>query len=294
VSEAPLVAVTGAAGRLGAALLDALRAEGLRTRCLVHRRPVDGADETVAGDVRDAAALDRLLAGADALVHAAAVTHARAPAAYERVNVEGTRAVLDAAARAGVRRVVLVSTSALGASGGAYSRSKLAAEELARAAALPVTVVRLPELWGGAGGGEGIDALVASARRGRPLPVVGRGDQELRPVHVEDAGRALAAAVTSAAAEGRTYTLAGERTTFAELARRLAEASGGRSRVVHVPEPLVRAAAAAARVLPLPLVPDQPARLRVPRPDPTPAAGPDLGFRPRPFEEALRAVRERG
>ncbi|HVM18212.1 MAG TPA: NAD-dependent epimerase/dehydratase family protein [Gaiellaceae bacterium] len=286
MSERGLAAVTGASGRLGAAVVRALREDGWRVRALVHRRDAPGADETVRGDVLDPAALERLLGGAHALLHAAAVTHARSSRAYERVNVEGTRLVLAAAEAARVRRVVHVSTSALDPRGGAYSRSKLAAEELARRAAVPVTIVRLPELWGDGDGAEGLDALVASARRGRPLLVVGRGDQELRPVHVEDAARALAAALASPAADGRTYTLAAARTTFAAVAERLRAASGGRSRIVHVPEPLVRAAAAAARVLPLPLYPDQPARLRAERPPPTPEAEADLGFRPRPFPGA--------
>ena len=285
-----IAAVTGASGRLGAAAVEALRADGWRVRALVHRRPVPGADETVRGDLLDRASLDRLAAGADGLLHAAAVTHARSPRAYGRTNVEGTRLVVAAAEAAGVGRVVHVSTSALDPRGGAYSRSKLAAEELARAATVPVTIVRLPELWSGDGGAEGLDALVAAARAGRPLLVVGRGDQELRPLHVEDAARALAAALSAPAAAGRTYTLAAERTTYAELARRLREANGGRSRIVHVPEPLVRAAAAAARVLPLPLYPDQPARLRAARPDPTPEAEDDLGLRPRPFPGGVRTL----
>ena len=86
-------------------------------------------------------------------------------------------------------------------------------------------------------------------------------------------------------APGADETVRGDVLDPAAL-ERLRAASGGRSRIVHVPEPLVRAAAAAARVLPLPLYPDQPARLRAERPPPTPEAEADLGFRPRPFPGA--------
>ena len=283
------VLVTGAAGALGTRLLPVLRERGWRTRALVHRRPVDGADERAPGDLADMGALQAAANGAEIVVHLAALTHARRERDYGTVNVAGTERLLRAAATAGVRRFVHVSTRAISPAGGGYSRSKLDAERLVERAALETVIVRLPEVYG-AGGREGIDDIVARARRGRRIPVVGKGDDLLCPVHVDDAVAALAAAVQAPGAVGNTYTLAGECRSARDVAAACAAIGGAGSRLVHVPRALVSAAAVAAHVLPLPLYPDQPARLRAPKPPPSPEAGDDLGFRSRPLDEGLRAA----
>ena len=280
------VLVTGAAGAVGARLLPALREAGWRIRALVHRRPVAAADERVAGDLLDEDSLRAAAAEVDAVVHLAAVTHARRAGVYDRVNREGTAALARAARAAGVRRFVHVSTRAIAREGGAYSRSKAEAEEVVRRFLPEATIVRLPEVFG-AGGTEGADAILAAASTGRPVLIVGDGSQELRPVHVADVVSALVAALTSPAAPGRTYTLGGEATTVRGFAEAAVAAHGGRSRVVSIPEPLVLAASVAARIVPLPLYPDQLARLRAPKSEPDDRSGEDLGFAPRPFVDVL-------
>jgi uncharacterized protein YbjT (DUF2867 family) len=98
----------------------------------------------------------------------------------------------------------------------------------------------------------------------------------------------LVNALAAPDALGNTYTLAGECLTARELAEACIRVFGSRSRIVQVPEPLVAALSVAARVLPLPLYPDQLARLRAPKPEPSPDPE-ELGFRPRPLEDGLRA-----
>jgi NADH dehydrogenase len=282
-----LVLVTGAAGGVGRSLLPALDAAGWRTRALVRRRPVTGADEAVPGDLRDGASLAAAVRGADSVVHLAAVTHARSARAYEAVNVAGTRNLLAAARSAGIRRFVHVSTRAVDPAGGAYSRSKAEAERVVREAGVPFTIVRLPEVYG-AGGREGVDDVIARARAGRPVPIVGDGSHEVCPVALADAVAALVGALDAEAALGNTYTLAGECMTVRTFAERCAAIFGSRIRLVRVPVPAVAALAALARFVPLPLYPDQLARLRTPKASASDAARSDLGFRPRPLEEALR------
>ncbi|NIJ72797.1 MULTISPECIES: NAD-dependent epimerase/dehydratase family protein [unclassified Xanthomonas] len=113
-TSSPLkIVVTGSAGRVGRAIHIRLARE--------HR--VSGFDRTPCstadwvGDLDDAALLARALQGADAVIHTAALhaPHvAHVPAArFRQVNVDGTRRVLDAAAAAGVRRIVFTSTTAL-------------------------------------------------------------------------------------------------------------------------------------------------------------------------------------
>jgi nucleoside-diphosphate-sugar epimerase len=223
------------------------------------------------------------------VLHLAARTHARSERDYRSANTDGTARLLAASKQAGVGRFVHVSTRAASPDGGAYSRSKLAAEELVREAGIEHVILRLPEVYG-AGSREGVDDMLARARRGAAVPVIGRGADRLCPVHVDDIVGPVVAALSAAAARDRTYTLAGECRSAREVAAACVEAAGGRSRIVRVPAAAVAAASVAARFLPLPLYPDQLARLRAEKPGGTPEAAADLGFEPRSLADGLRAA----
>jgi nucleoside-diphosphate-sugar epimerase len=109
------IAVTGATGYVGRVLVDRLVANGASVRALV-RDPDATLPSGVERAVADLAApegLDDALANVDVLVHAAVDQRATSRARHRLVNVVGTRALLDAAARAGVRRVVHLSTIAV-------------------------------------------------------------------------------------------------------------------------------------------------------------------------------------
>lgn len=111
------VLVTGGTGYLGSAIVPALRAAGHVPRVLT-RHAAGASSDAVQGDVTDAASIARAASGCDAVIHAAAcVTRvARRRDEHERVNVDGTRQVIEAARRCGVRCVVTSSFLALGPS----------------------------------------------------------------------------------------------------------------------------------------------------------------------------------
>ncbi|MEQ1788077.1 MAG: NAD-dependent epimerase/dehydratase family protein [Acidimicrobiales bacterium] len=149
------VALTGASGFLGRHLGEALRAAGHEVRAL-HRRPTDSGPgvEVVVGDLSDTGALTRLVEGADAVVHAAALVRSADAGALQRVNVDGTCALL--AVCDDVPRFLQISTAGVhGRPGGkvteasridppnAYERSKVAADlEVARRRPERSTLVR--------------------------------------------------------------------------------------------------------------------------------------------------------
>jgi dihydroflavonol-4-reductase len=174
-----LIAVTGGTGFLGAHTVAALLRRGHRVRLLARdasgvARALagPGADSSTVdvqvGDVTDPAAAGRLVAGADALLHAAGVYtfDSRRKAELWRVNAEGTEVVLGAARRAGTGRIVHVSTvgalyptdrptigpaSPAGEPREPYLASKAAAERIARqhrAGGAPVTITYPPALLG--------------------------------------------------------------------------------------------------------------------------------------------------
>jgi NADH dehydrogenase len=286
---APIL-VTGASSAIGTRVVEQLRARDRPVRCLVRRRPVANADECVKGDLGDGASLDAAVQGAAVVLHLAAVTHTRRPRDYVETNVLGTQRLLDAAARHSVRRFVHVSTRAVSETGGAYSRSKLQAERAVAAAPVEHTIVRLSEMYGGAGT-EGIDDIVARARRGAAIPIVGDGAERVCPMHVDDAVAALVGAVAAPDAGGHTYTLGGACMSIREFAQACARAFSTASRPRSVPVTAVAALGLLGRVLPLPIYPDQLARLRAEdKPQPSPEAEQELGFRTRPLAEGLTAL----
>ena len=253
------VFVTGGTGFVGSHVVRALAARGHAPVCLV-RDPGKAAaafagasPDLVRGDLDDGAALARGSAGADAVVHVAGLTAARTRTELFAVNVEGTRAVTVAAAAAGVRRFVHVSSlSAAGpvANGvvpttgdealpvSDYGRSKLAGEEPVRALAIPWTILRPPAVYGP----RDVEFLriFRIVRRG-VTPIFGAGAQRLSLVFAPDLAEAIARCLDGAVPSGRVfYPAHRDVTTSRALVEAIARALGVPSRIVPVPTALVR------------------------------------------------------
>lgn len=244
------LAVTGATGFVGQAVVDHALAQGRRIRALA-RRPQAARESVVwvAGDLSDGAALAALCAGADAVLHIAGAVNVPTREAFAAANIAGTQAVVDAAAAAGVRRFVHVSSlAAREPELSNYGWSKAGAEDVVRASALDWTIVRPPAIYGPH------DAdmleLFRMARRGfMLLPPAGR----LSLVHVEDLARLL---VTLAAGHDGTSQLyeVDDGTAGGMTHRDLADAIGtavGRTRLATVSAPrwLLHAAARGDRLV---------------------------------------------
>src|ERR1700690_893462 len=126
-----LAFVTGATGFLGSHVARVLAEQGAELRLLVRPtsdlRNLDGlAADRVAGDLRDSASIERAVSGCDVVFHVAADYRlwVRDPGEMYGSNVEGTRSLLEAARKQGVRRVVYTSSVAtMGFTSGAASRS---------------------------------------------------------------------------------------------------------------------------------------------------------------------------
>ena len=289
MADSGLVLVTGASGKIGQLACAALRGRGWRVRALVHRGIVRDVDETALGALGDSASLARAVDGVDAVLHLAAVTHARSGDLYREVNAVGTRWLVDAASSRSLDRFVLGSTRAIAEDGGAYSRSKAEAERIVRASGLASTIVRMPEVYG-TGGVEGIDKIIAQAQRGQMILLVAADTVRVCPVHVADAVDALVCAIDSPAAVDRTYTLAGDCVLLREFAIACSQTFGTRSRVISVPVAVAKALAAVSRFAPLPVYPDQVHRLLASKPPLSVEAGRDLDFSPRPLLDGLASL----
>ena len=232
------VLVTGASGFIGQPLVRRLLTHGHRVRALVRRAGeasvLHGADIAV-GDLRDAPTLERAVQGTSAIVHLAWATGVARESAARVVNVEGTRRLLDAAGRHGVRRFVFVSSiSAARARVGPYGRTKLEAERMVAASGLEWVILRPSLVYGP--GPAGLFARLERSLRGPVMPVVGDGSIELDPIHVEDVCAVIEQCLDRADSMGKRYDLLGpERVTFRELLVRLAAAIDARPRFVAIP-----------------------------------------------------------
>lgn len=143
-----MLAVTGATGFVGQALLDQALAEGTPIRALA-RKPQEprGGVEWVQGDLDAKDQLRALVRGTEAVVHVAGVVNDAAQ--FERGNVLGTLAVIEAMKAEGAQRLVHVSSlSAREPDLSAYGASKARAEKLVMASGLDWTIVRPPGIYG--------------------------------------------------------------------------------------------------------------------------------------------------
>ena len=145
-----LVAITGATGFVGQAVIDRAVEAGIEVRALVRRDQDKRKGVTwVRGDLADARALGRLMKGAEAVLHIAGAINAPDAAGFEAANVAGTLSVIEAARKAGVPRLVFVSSlSAREPRLSAYGASKAKAEKLVKASGMDWTIVRPPAVFG--------------------------------------------------------------------------------------------------------------------------------------------------
>ncbi len=312
-----LTAITGATGFIGGYLVRQLLAQGARLRVLARRPERLSPElrervEVVPGDVRDRRALAALTEGAHTVLHLAACVRAwsRDPAEFRQVNVEAVEALLEAARRAGVGRIVHVSTVLAGPPyraaplDGAYRRltpyeaTKREGEERvdAYAAAGDEAVIVQPTRVYGPGPLDDANAatrVVALYLAGRFRLRLRDGDVLANYVHAAD----VAMGIRLAARRGRSgarYVLGGdENLSLRAFLALVDELTGGHRRVLTLPPALGLTVARAAEVWgrlggtpPLTagwvrvLLEDRRADIAVTRRD--------LGYRPRPLREGLQ------
>lgn len=271
------VLITGASGFVGAAVARKALARGYRVKVLMRatasRANIEGLDvEVAAGDMRDAASMTAAMQGARYLFHVAADYRlwARDPSEIARNNLEGARATMTAALRAGVERVVYTSSVAALKPGsgnavdetsrhtpqsviGAYKLSKLLAErEVERMIAeesLPAVIVA-PSTPIGARDVKPTPTgrIIVEAATGRMPAFVDTG---LNLVHVDDVAEGHFLALERGQI-GENYILGGTDVTLAQMLADIAALAGRRAPTVKLPRgplfPLAFAAEAMARV----------------------------------------------
>lgn len=264
------VLVTGAAGFVGIPLCIELAEKGLEVHALVRNSSQNNPLQhpgirLIKGDLLDPASLHEAVQGCDQVYHLAAFTGVWSPdpSVYHRVNVGGTEAVLQAALKAGVKRVVITSTAGvIGPSPGRgiivdeqtnaipelsteYERTKLESERLAFSYldhGLEVVIVNPSRVFGKGWlrDSNSVTRLIRLYDQGKWRFVPGDGQKTGNYVHVGDVVRGHLLAMERGR-PGQRYILGGENLTYNEFFSLLGELTGKRRRMIHLPLPLMMA-----------------------------------------------------
>jgi dihydroflavonol-4-reductase len=313
------VLVTGASGFVGWHVARLLLERGYPVRALIRPGSLvrELEIETVTGDLRDAASLERAVAGCGAVFHVAADYRlwAKDPSELYRSNVDGTRNVLEAARKAGVDRVVYTSTVgcigvphngigderqpvSLGQMTGAYKRSKFLAEQAAlefAEAGFPVVIVNPTAPVG--------DHDFKPTPTGKIIVDFLRGampayvDTGLNLVDVRDVAEGHLLALERGE-PGERHILGCENLTLKQILDKLAKVSGRKAPAAQIPYALAFAAGVASSGWAhltgrQPRVPLDGVRMSRKKMWVThEKAARELGFRPGPPEDALRRAVE--
>lgn len=287
----PLVTVFGGTGFLGSRLVSRFRQAGWRVRVAARHAPPDSGG-FVTADVRSPQSVAAACAGAGAVCNAVGLYVEHGADTFDAVHVGGAGNVAQEARRAGAR--CLLHVSGIGASPGStsrYVRARAAGERAVREAFPGATVLRPSVLLGG--GADMLHAVEAMTRRAPVVPLFGRGETRLQPVHADDVARAAAHLAAARDERGRTWELGGaEIMTWREIVAAVLAHHGRRRVLLPVPFPAWRMLAQAMSPLPAPpLTPDQ---VELMRHDNVTAPGmagfAELGIAPRGLQEVLAAL----
>jgi NADH dehydrogenase len=248
-----MILVAGGTGFVGTKIVHALRAAELPVRVLA-RKPEKQDQlrawgcEIAQGDMTDAASLRRAAAGCETVVHLVAILLGSRDA-FERIMVQGTRDLVEAAKGAGAKRLVLM--SALGTEEGReltpYYHSKWEEEQAVKYSGLEHVIFRPSFVFGGDGGI--LPQQIRIVRYSPVTPILGR--HRLQPIWVDDVAAFFTAAATAEEAANRTFDLGGpDRLTWVDLHALIRKTLGKRRLAFTMPPGLLKAGATVGQVLP--------------------------------------------
>lgn len=277
------IAITGGTGFVGSHL--AARLDRADTVVVSRRTGVD---------VENVEALARAFSGCEAVVHAAGINREIGDQTFQRVHVDGTRAVVEAAKLAGVKRIVMVSfLRARPNCGSGYHETKWAAEELIRNSGIDHTILKASMMY--RQGDHMVDHVSRAVKTWPVFATVGYRERTVRPIPIGDFVDVMIAAVEGRIPEPTIGVMGAEELPLGAAVRRIASVVDRHPLFIAVPVWSIRALAQATEWLMIvPLVAKAQARMLaegVSEPAPWAPEAPEL-IRPshRFTEENIRAA----
>lgn len=256
------IAITGGTGFVGRHLARDLVSRGHEV--VLIGRGKDLRDESIymlpgvsffASDLSGTQELRHAFSGCQAVAHCAGINREIGPQTYQRVHIQGTKNVVEAARQAGVRKLVLLSfLRARPNCGSAYHQSKWAAEEIVRASGLDYTIFKAGVIYGR--GDHMLDHLSHALYTFPVFGLVGMKEKPIRPLAVEDLVAAIRASFEDARLSNKTVSITGpEEILLGEAVRRVGQVIHRNPLYLHVPLAIQRVIAwAAERTMKIPLL----------------------------------------
>lgn len=248
------VLVTGASGFVGTAMVKELLQAGHEVVACSRKGEAPSGAKGRKLDVTSATETTKTITEEkpEAIIHLVGIIREKGAQTFQKVHVEGTRNVLEAAKQVGAR---FVHMSALGAEKGHKSRyfdTKGQAEELVRNSGLTHAIFQ-PSLIFGPGDDFFGNVLKDLVTLGPVVPVIGKGDFPFRPVWIGDVTAAFAQALLNPRTNNQTFKLVGPKEyTFKELLDLELNTLQRRKPLFHVPLPLMDLAVPMMQILPNP------------------------------------------
>lgn len=242
--EREVVCITGSTGFVGRHIAHELCSRGLKVRCVTRSTsdltPLVGLDiETCQGDVTNMTSLEKALQNVGTVVHLVAIIRETGDTTFEAVNLAGTKNLLHAAKRMGVKRFIYMSN--LGA--GPDRRfpllyTKWQAEEEVRNSGIDFVILRPSVIFGR---GDGFVTVLAGVIKRTPLiPIIGSGKTRFQLISVEDVAACVAQSVEEEIVTNQAVPLGGPSyLTYEEIVDLIIERLKLRRLKVHIPVPLM-------------------------------------------------------
>ena len=222
------IAITGGAGFVGRHLAERFDAVDIVT---VSRR--------TGVDIDDVEALTKAFDGCEVVAHCAGINREIGKQTYQKVHIDGTRTVIEAARRAGVTRIVMLSfLRARPDCGSPYHESKWAAEELLRNSGLDYTILKAGMIYGH--GDHLVDHVSHSVQTIPLFATVGFREKSIRPIPVSEMVDVLVASIEGKLPKSTVAVTGGEELMLSEVVHRVAQVVGRRVAVVPSPVWFIR------------------------------------------------------
>jgi NADH dehydrogenase len=228
------IAITGAAGFVGSHLAARLESEGNELVLIARRSKMDDV-RVVVSDLSHVTVLAESFKGCNVVAHCAGINREIGSQTYQRVHVEGTRNVVEAAKAAGVEKIVLMSfLRARPQCRSPYHESKWEAEEIVRNSGLDYTIIKAGVVYGR--GDHMLDHLSHALQTFPVFGLVGLQEKSIRPLAIEDLVHVMRAAIVDRRMKRQTIALLGpEEIYLSEAVRRVADVVARQPWMIRLP-----------------------------------------------------------
>ena len=220
------IAITGGTGFVGSHLASRLTTEGHDLVLLARQARLNQPGQVLTCDLADVNQLKQAFNGCDAVAHCAGINREIGSQTFQRVHVEATANVVEAAKAAGVQKIVLMSfLRARPNCASPYHESKWEAEEIVRNSGLDYTIIKAGVVYGR--GDHMLDHLSHALHTFPVFALVGLEEKSVRPLAIEDLVHVMRAALVDRRLKRQTIALLGaEEIYLSEAVRRVAEVVG--------------------------------------------------------------------